>query len=82
MILTFASSIKHGLFATWPPDSIDALLCDSGQLVIQFRDPWYPWDKPLMPYHLWRATYVAGRSRWTLARLKRLDYDGADKPPR
>lgn len=85
MKLAVASRVTRGLFATWPPESIDVLSCASGVLMIEFRDHWIPYERPVLPFRLdqeslWRATYDRERRRWKLKRLRHLDYEGSDKP--
>ena len=85
MTLTWSARIAHGLFVTWPPEKIDRLVCEGDQVVLEFRDPWVPYEKPIMPWgldreSLWQASYLKRVARWRLKRIRRLDYEGADAP--
>jgi hypothetical protein len=71
--------------ATWPPESVDKLFFDRGTIAIEFRDHWIPDERPILPMgldqeSLWRASYDQRRSRWTLKRLRVLDYPDKDRP--
>lgn len=85
MKLSLRSWLTHALFTTWPPESIDTMSCDSVQVLIEYRDRWRPYDKPVLPDResFWRARFVSDRNHWVLERLRYLDYEsGADKPSR
>jgi hypothetical protein len=70
----------------WPPRSIDSASVLEGVLRLVFRDQWFPWSRQVRADSVereaeWEATYHLGRQRWTLRRLRVLDYEGPDYPP-
>lgn len=81
MRLTILSRLRHPT-CYWPPESVEAVHCNAGVLAIEFRDPWFPYEKRVIGQEcLWRATYDRGRGRWRLSLVRKLDYENGDMPP-
>lgn len=81
MVLSFWTTLVHGMWIAWPPEAIDRLLSDGGRLQIEFRDPWVPYERPhIFAESLWRATFNPRAKRWSAHRVRQLAYDGPDKP--
>lgn len=83
--LDFASWVRYGWLGVWPPATFERVEVDDGSLVIEFRDPWIPFERPVLPFRydqesLWKATYRRRRGRWRLERVRHLDYEGDDRP--
>jgi hypothetical protein len=66
--------------AAWPPESVDRLWCESGNVLLEFRDQWRPFVREPKA-SLWRASFNDRRRTWSVERIQSLDYDGADSPP-
>lgn len=86
MSLTWWSRIAHSQFATWPPEGIDWISCEHGRLILQFRDRWVPYEKPVLPFgldreSLWQAVYLHRTRSWSLRRIRHLDYERDHGPP-
>jgi hypothetical protein len=89
--LAFRSKLL-GFFTSWPPKFIDEMRLENGVLSFTFHDQEYPDANHILPFNLdveslWRATLVSSRGRWTLNRIRLLDYEGLDarlprRPPR
>jgi hypothetical protein len=80
LVLDLRSRLWNGLFATWPPEHLECLYWESEQLVMEFRDPWIPWEKPILPARLdeesfWRATYLETSKKWSIQRNGFIEYD-------
>lgn len=83
--LSLRSRLTTGLVSSWPPETVDRLGWEQDELYLDFRDPWVPWEKEVLPFgwgreSLWRATLSARTRRWTLRRLRKLDYEHTDIP--
>ena len=84
--LTWWSRLAHAMFASWPPEVIDVMTYEHGRLTVLFRDPWVPYEKPIMPFgldreSLWEAVYMDRQRAWTLRRVRHLDYESGDDVP-
>lgn len=85
MKLVWWERLRNGLFTTWPPESFDRLFFADGQLCLEYRDQWSPYDRRVLPLKLdveslGCAEYLS-RHGWKLKRIRHMDYRGADKPP-
>ena len=72
------------LCTSWPPEAIDAVEVSKRDLTITFHDPESEYERSPLPFglgdeSLWSATYLSNSATWTLARIRRLDYDGKDQ---
>jgi hypothetical protein len=67
------------LLTTWPPELVDSIACRDDKLVLRYRDPWVPYFKG--SEYEWEATFDARAGKWTLRKLRLLNYDGTDAPP-
>ena len=79
MKLTNWSRIKYGLFVQWPPQSIEEVDSTENTISIEFKDPWIPFDKPIMPFNLdkesqWRAEFIESKKAWKLKRIRTINY--------
>lgn len=86
MRLTWISRLKCAVLTQWPPETLDRLELVNGRVAIEYRDPWYEDEKTILPFDLdkeslWRATFDPTRERWSLTRIRTLDYGGKDSPP-
>jgi hypothetical protein len=88
LALNWSSRFRHLILATsrWPPEYVDRAFMRHGKLIVEFRDPWFPFDRqpPAGSSERegeWRATYSPEKRRWSLERLRTLDYERADTPP-
>jgi hypothetical protein len=87
--LSLSSRLRYVMLVPtrWPPRFVDSVfVLDNGVLRLVFRDPWFPWSRPVRADSVeheaeWEATYDPRKERWTLRRLKVLDYEGPDYPP-
>ncbi len=75
-----------GLFADWPPQTLDRLYCEGETLIMEHSDEWIPYERPVLPFKLdveseWRSRYDSQGGRWTIRRLRHLDYDGGGDNP-
>lgn len=71
------SKLRFRGFPVWPPESIDALDYNRGQLVLHFRDEYVPWESG--GESLWRARIsVDGLAH--IERIGFLDYAKHDLP--
>ena len=87
MRLTLFSRLRYGLVMTWPPESVDEIELSAEGLSIRFRDPWAPYERPILPFNedvpsLWEARYDPRHRQWTLRRIRHLDYERHDSPAR
>ena len=67
------------LLTTWPPELVDSIACRDDKLVLRYRDPLVPYCKG--SEYEWEAIFDARAGKWTLRKLRLLNYDGADAPP-
>lgn len=86
MSLSWLSRLRYGLSVTWPPETVDKLDTTQEGLRMAFRDPWYPFNRPFLPFNLdvpslWSAIFCELHGHWVLRRVRHLDYDGEDLPP-
>jgi len=77
LVRTIRSNFRYWGFPVWPPESIDAIELDHASLRIRFRDEWVPFEPG--GESLWSARRGFG-DLWTVARIRLMDYDGADSP--
>ncbi len=86
MQLTYWSRLFHSMFTSWPPEDIDRISCERGRLILQYRDRWISYEKPILPWgldreSLWEGEYVDLKRVWKLRRVQRLDYERGDESP-
>lgn len=79
-----SSRFGHAAFATWPPETFDRAYSQDGSLVLEFRDPCFAYDSPILPFgldreSLWIAVLDRQSRSWRLRRKRFLDYGGADR---
>ncbi len=77
LVRTIWSNFRYWGFPVWPPESIDAIEIDAASLRMRFRDEWVPFEPG--GESLWSARRGSG-DLWTVARIRLMDYDGADSP--
>lgn len=88
MRLGWRSFLKYGIvISPWPPElADDVYTVDGTAIVLSFRDPWVPFEKPVLPggfdrESLWEATLDIASTGWQLRRIRFLDYEsGEDRP--
>jgi hypothetical protein len=86
MDLVWWDRLRSRMMTAWPPETFDRLFVANGSLHLEYRDQWNPYERPVLPFgldveSLWSAEYLSHERRWKLKRLRRLDYEGKDKPP-
>ncbi len=87
LALTWSSRLRHAMLESrWPPLYLDNAEVRDGRLCLAFRDPWFPYDRqpPKDSQERegeWLASYDPQSDRWTLKRVRTLDYEGSDHPP-
>lgn len=83
--VTIGSFVLSVLACHWPPESVDRLYLEDGCICLEFRDPWVPFEKPILPFgwdqeSQWLARFREAGRRWSLTRLRKLDYENTDRP--
>jgi hypothetical protein len=71
---TWWSRVRHAGYPVWPPEAVLSLEQTTHGLTITHRDEWVPFEPG--GESLWRSHF--GRGRWHCARVRLMDYEGAD----
>lgn len=81
--LDVRSLFLYGWQGTWPPEQVLRLYNDGDSIVIEYRDVWIPFERPILPFKYdveseWRACFDPQKRSWHLKRVRHLDYEGVD----
>jgi len=71
---TLLSQVRYPGFPNWPPEAIMAIALEASQLKITHRDEHVIFEPG--GESLWESTLRG--EKWSLRKVRRLDYDGAD----
>jgi hypothetical protein len=73
---TAPSLVRYWGFPVWPPERVSGVaLHDDQALEITFADEWVAFEPG--GESMWSAS-LAARGLWTVRRIRKMDYDGAD----
>lgn len=73
---SLGSRVRHPGYPTWPPENVLNLALIDGNLLIQHRDEWVPYEPG--GESLWQSTLRG--TMWHNRKLRAMDYDDADSP--
>jgi hypothetical protein len=77
LVRTMWSCLRFWGYPVWPPEEIDAVTIERGVIGLGFRDEEVPFEPGGESRWTGRRSL---RGLWTVARVRYMDYDGADRP--
>jgi hypothetical protein len=85
LVLSLGSRLRYGWLGTWPPERASRLYAEGESVIIEYRDEWIPFERPILPFGYdreceWRAQFDPRQRTWSLKRLRHLDYDSEGHP--
>lgn len=75
--LDIRSWLLYGWRGAWPPERALKLYNEDNSVILEYRDEWCPYDR-YPDTSEWRARFDPRKRRWSLKRLRYLDYEKTD----
>ena len=85
LALCLTSCLRYGWLGTWPPEQASRLYAEGDSVVVEYRDEWVPFERPILLFGYdreseWRARFNPRQRTWSLKRLRQLSYESGNRP--